>query len=287
MKKNKLERQDWRDYELQILKYFRENFPNKIVLDNQKHLGRHSEKQRQIDVAIYNKSDSTKLHCIVECKYFNKIITLPYIDSLFGKLDDIGISKGVIVTTKGFSSGVENYASKKKIELRTIDYEYLKDYYYIPPSSIPDVFLKSVHYFSPYCKNCDLTILYEIGEVRGFAAYEDLNCPKCKHFLHEVRSDANHRVIKLFKGMKISPNLINEIKAKHIFITRNEWQQLEYLHNIITKPNINTTCFLCKNEFIDNPPTRLKCNYKGKNVCSECMNSERTLLIDYNFSASF
>jgi hypothetical protein len=278
--RNKLERPDWKDYELQILKVYREKYPNQLVLGDHKIKGRHSKRARQLDVVVYKKDD-TGIDCIIECKNLAKVVTIPVLDSFYGKLHDLGIKKGVIITTKGFSDGTKEYAKKKKIELKKIDYEYLKDYCYIPPSDVPDVFMKATRYTSPYCSTCDITSVYEIGEVYGMAEHEPLYCPKCKTQLAEVRSDANHRVIKIFHGNNIEENEIEKVISKHINITKEEWMSNFFLLGF---PSLtNDCCFICKHEFCEHPPTHSKTDYKGKDICSECFMSKRTLLIDHNY----
>lgn len=278
--KNRLERKDWEDYELQILKVYRDKYPKRVVLGNQKIKGQHSEGLRQIDVAVY-KQDGQKIDIVIECKNLSKIVTVEILDAFFGKLHDLGIENGVIVTTKGFSKNTENYAKKKLITLETLDYEYLKDYYYISPNEVPEVFVKATRYTTPFCCECDISILYEIGEVYGMAEFEPLYCPKCKTQLSEVRSDANHRVIKLFRGTEILMAEIELAIAKHINATKEEWASSFYG---VGKPiTDNDNCFICKHEFCEFPPTRYKIEYKNKNICSECSMSQRTLLLDYNY----
>ncbi|CAN5897338.1 hypothetical protein BH11BAC7_BH11BAC7_35900 [soil metagenome] len=280
MKNNKPKNTDWKDYELQILKVFREKYPKRLVVDNQKIIGRHSKGLRQIDVAVF-KTDDKKIDYVIECKNLNRTVTVPVLDAFYGKLHDIGIKHGIIVTTKGFSISTKNYAEKKNIILTTIDYEYLKDYYYIPPSEVPDVFMKATRYSTPYCSKCDITTLYEIGEVYGMAEHEPLFCPKCKTQLAEVRSDANHRVIKIFRGTEKSEKSIDEVIAKHINATKDEW--VSFLFSVRVQTSIKNNCFICKHEFCEHPPTHSKSVYKKRNVCSECIMSSRTLLIDYKY----
>lgn len=276
--KRKLERKDWRDYELQILKIFREKYPDRLILDNRKVVGKHSKRARQIDVLVYKK-DTETADIIIECKYLNKIVTVGVLDAFYGKLHDLGLKRGTIVSSKGFSAATRNYAEKKGIKLESIDYEYLKDYYYISPNEVPDIFVKATTYNVPYCDNCDISILYEIGEVYGMAEQEMLFCPKCKIELMEVRSDANHRVVKIFRGEATTEKEVQEVIAKHINATKEEW--VYNLYWIV--PVSSNCCFICKHEFCEHPPTRLKIKYKDKYVCSECSMSQRTLLIDYKY----
>jgi hypothetical protein len=278
--KNKLERKDWKDYELQILKVYREKYPKKLVLDNQKIKGRHSKRLRQIDVIVYSK-DGQKIDLIIECKNLSRTVTVGILDAFYGKLHDLGIKRGIIVSTQGHSSSTQNYANSKGIILETISYEYLKDYYYIPPREIPEIFMKATRYRTPYCDSCDIRALYEIGEVYGMAEHEPLYCPKCKVELLEVRSDANHRVIKIFKGKVLTEKEINDVVAKHIYATKAEWICDFYFPGFHI--SADSICFICKHEFCEFPPTRSKTEYENKYVCSECLMSQRTLLLDYKY----
>lgn len=278
--KNKLERKDWKDYELQILKIYREKYPKRLVLDNQKIAGRHSKKPRQIDVIVY-KTDCQRIDLIIECKNLNKTVTVGILDAFYGKLHDLGIKRGVIVSTKGFSTSTKNYAKKKNIVLESIDYEYLKDYYYILPNEVPEVLSKATRYSVPYCETCDISILYEIGEVYGMAEHEPLYCPKCKTELTEVRSDANHRVVKIFRGDTLLESEVKEVIARHINATKDEWTSDRYLFG--APISVDNNCFICKHEFCEHPPTRFKMEYNNKNICSECSTSNRTLLMEYKY----
>jgi len=285
-KKVPLDRGDDKDYELQILKVFREKYPKKLVLDNQRHLGRHSKTKRQIDVGIYTSSLKPKLTCVVECKNLSRKVTLEKINSFYAFLDDVGVMNGVIVTTKGFSKGVETYAKSKKIKLMHVTYEYLKDFYYLPPNEVPDVFQVAVRYSTPYCKDCDIRMLYEIVETYGMASHEHLFCPKCREQLtkNEIRSDGNHRIIKIFKGKEIGKQEVEEVLAQHIFATRYEWDAHGYLMDVINPVLSNKThCSICRHEFCEHPPTHSKIPYKRKNICSSCFMSNRQLLIDYGY----
>jgi hypothetical protein len=283
IKRNRLERFDWKDYELQILKFYRNKYPNKIVLDDQMYKGLHSNQNRQIDVVVYSKWD--KPYCIIECKNLNRKVTIEHIDCFIGKLQDVGLKRGIIATTIGFSNGAQNYANKKKIELEKITFEFLKDYYYMEPNQIDEIFNKSISYYLVFCDICDISSLYEIVEISGFAETESLCCPKCKKvIIEEIRSDGNHRVIKLFRGKDISEKELTDVKVIHIYQTRNEWINHNYQSIDVTTPfsNINH-CFICHYRFCENPPTRTKIEYNHKAICSECLICQRSLLIDYDY----
>lgn len=285
--KNIFDRGDYKDYELQILKVFQKRYPKKLVLDNQKHLGQHSNTKRQIDIGIYTNTASPQLTCVIECKNLSRKVTLDTINSFFGFLDDIGVKHGIIVTSKGFTKSVEIYAKKKKIELKTLTYDYLKDYYYIAPFEVPDVFMVFVRYTTIYCGSCDITILYEYVEIPGMREFEHYFCPKCKHQIteEEMHADGNFRVVKIFKGKIVSEVEIEKVKVQHIIATRSEWDLLGPMFGFIDKGELSDreNCYICRKQFVEHPPTRYKLKYKEKNICSECEMSDRKLLIDYGY----
>lgn len=284
--KNHLDRGDYKDYELQILKAYREKYPKMLVLDNFRQIGRISKKKRQIDIGLFTNSPNPKLKCVVECKNLNRKVSLGTIDSFFGFLHDLNIKEGILVTTLGFSEGVENYAKNKGIKLDVLSYEFLKDYCFIPPLEIPDIFMLNVNYNTKYCKRCDNTMLYEVMIVYGMADFEHLYCTKCKHRItkQEIRSDGNHRVIKNFKGKEVSGEQISEVIAKHLWNTREEWDHAHYLSKKeLTKLPKDTFCEICHHPFCEHPPTHMMNEYNGKNICSSCFMSNRQLLIDYGY----
>jgi hypothetical protein len=92
------------------------NPKNYQIFHNKKYEGK-SGQLHQIDVAIEAKIAGIEILIIVECKHYNKKISMNEILVFTARIDDISAHKGIMVTTIGFQSGVEKIARAKKIAL--------------------------------------------------------------------------------------------------------------------------------------------------------------------------
>ena len=75
---------------------------------------------RQIDVLIRHKQGLYEHVVIVECKYWNSPVERIHVDALATTVHEVGASKGVIFTTKGFQSGAVTQAKHENIELYVV-----------------------------------------------------------------------------------------------------------------------------------------------------------------------
>lgn len=96
---------DWRGYEAYVAGALAAHFGS-IRFEQDVHLpGRISGAPRQIDVLAH----AMELTAI-ECKYVGRRIDVQIVDAFVGKLIDIGLTSGVIVTAKGFTPAAERRA---------------------------------------------------------------------------------------------------------------------------------------------------------------------------------
>ena len=72
---------------------------------------------RQIDVLLRHRQGLYEHLVIVECKYWNSNVERSEVDALATAVQDVGASKGVIFSTKGFQSGAVTQARHEGIEL--------------------------------------------------------------------------------------------------------------------------------------------------------------------------
>ncbi len=72
---------------------------------------------RQIDVLIRHKQDLYEYLVIAECKYWNSPVERLHVDALATTMREVGASRGVIFSTKGFQSGVITQAKHENIDL--------------------------------------------------------------------------------------------------------------------------------------------------------------------------
>ena len=72
---------------------------------------------RQIDVLLRHRQGLYEHLVIIECKYWNTNVDRGEVDALATAVRDVGASKGVIFSTKGFQSGAITQARHEGIEL--------------------------------------------------------------------------------------------------------------------------------------------------------------------------
>lgn len=75
-----------------------------------------SEARRQVDVKVVQTTRLHALTIIVECKRWKEAVSRDRIDVLAAAVEDLGASKGVMFTTKGFEEGAVCYAKAKNID---------------------------------------------------------------------------------------------------------------------------------------------------------------------------
>jgi hypothetical protein len=88
---------------------------NKYEIYRQKKYIGKSGQSYIVDVSIELDLNGLKYITVIECKNYNKKVSVGVINELFGRLNDIGAHKGVVVTTKGFQKGVIQTAKSYKI----------------------------------------------------------------------------------------------------------------------------------------------------------------------------
>lgn len=101
----------WRGYEEAIYKECERVYYGWVVKKNVHLLGRHSKVKRQIDVFVYkNEEQLDKTAIVFEGKYYNKKVDVKGVEEFLSMLNDLNVSYGVLVTTKGYSKAALNRA---------------------------------------------------------------------------------------------------------------------------------------------------------------------------------
>ena len=278
MTKNKFP--DWRDYEKQVYTMIANEYPYARVVLNEHINGYMSKSQRQIDICIYDDASKISKPGIVECKYLCKKVDVSIIDSVIGKMKDVGASFAVVCSGVGFTKGAAQSAKFNKIELKHVQFEFLKDYGFVPANALPDIFMQETNYPVVFCKNCQVTNIYEVKIVRGFAEFEDVCCPQCKTVLFNTRTDGGHRVIKRVADVSVMEEQINQHILAHLIQTRESWDR-RHLFFQIPIPQEELHCKICFKQFAQTNLGSLPVDYEEYVICQECYMSNRTLLIDF------
>ena len=97
---------------------------------------------RQIDVLIRHKQGLYEHLVVAECKYWNSSVERRDVDALATTLREVGASRGVIFSTKGFQSGAITQAKHENIDLYIV--RDLTDDEWGLPGRIVDMFLQIV-----------------------------------------------------------------------------------------------------------------------------------------------
>ena len=120
----------WRDYEVYITRHFQRLFPGASVRHDVNRLGVLSKVERQIDVLIEGKVAGFDLTIVIDCKYFGKKVDVKDVDEFLGYLHDLRASKGILITTNGYTQAAYNRAMNdtRDVELRIIEFKDLEQY---------------------------------------------------------------------------------------------------------------------------------------------------------------
>ena len=121
---------DWKEYEIYITRHFQKLFPDTPIQRDVRREGIISKTKRQIDILIEGRVAGFDLKVIVDCKYFNKKVTVKEVESFLSFLQDLKASKGILITNIGYTKAAYNRATydSQDIELRIINFEDLDDF---------------------------------------------------------------------------------------------------------------------------------------------------------------
>jgi hypothetical protein len=124
---------DWKTYEAYVLGCLRSLIPDAKVTHDAKIRGLRSGRLRQIDILVERNLGTFKLAIAVDCKAYGRKVTVKHVEQFLGMLDDLRISKGVLMTTNGYTKAAWERAQNESrdIELRILTVEQLSDFQWI------------------------------------------------------------------------------------------------------------------------------------------------------------
>lgn len=121
---------NWKEYENRVLKYFTTKYPNSKIQRNIKLQGRRSKTQREIDILLTTTVFGCSMELAIECKNWTSKLDVADVGVFIDKLNDVGISKGIIISTLGYSEGAHNRArAEMNLQLQVLNFENLEDFY--------------------------------------------------------------------------------------------------------------------------------------------------------------
>lgn len=86
------------------------------VFHLKKYVGK-SGQAYEIDVSFETRIDTLELLIFVECKRYERLVTIKEVADFVYRLRDVGAHKGILVSTKGFQRGAIQVAKAEKIAL--------------------------------------------------------------------------------------------------------------------------------------------------------------------------
>lgn len=124
---------DWKLYEAYIFGVLQSRFPNAIVTPNRRITGIRSGRSRQIDIFVERNLGGYDLSIAFDCKHYNRKVTVKDVESFLGMLDDIRVSKGVLITSNGYTKAAFERAKRdsRDIDLQILPPERLSLYQYV------------------------------------------------------------------------------------------------------------------------------------------------------------
>ena len=121
----------WKQYETYVFNVLRGQFPNSDIKRDVRLRGMRSNTLRQIDILVEELVTGLNITIAFDCKHYNRKLNVRHVETFLSTLDDIGVSKGVIITGQGYTKAAFERARQggRDIELRVIDFRYLSDYH--------------------------------------------------------------------------------------------------------------------------------------------------------------
>lgn len=248
---------NWKAYEIYITNHFKKIYPEASITHNVKRQGIISNTKRQIDILIEGSIAGVDLSIVVDCKYFNKRISITTVEAFLSFLRDVKASKGLLITNRGYSKNAYNRATydSQDIELRIINFDDLESYqgFMAIPYSGRNCFLMSAPdgwIIDNTRRRGFLASLYPAGLV-----FEDLE-RNGEGFIYIVYSKKDSKLPNLDDLLKIQEAGIKKTYTapKIEFIPTIERQDCEVLMRVIDAPELGEfldyTVFLNYEEFV-------------------------------------
>jgi len=121
---------NWKEYENKVLDYFTTRFPDSKVDKNIKLPGSRSKTPREIDILLTTTVFGCAMQLVIECKNWNSKLDVADIGTFIDKLNDVGISKGIMISKLGYSEGAYQRArSEINVQLQVLNFENIPEFY--------------------------------------------------------------------------------------------------------------------------------------------------------------
>jgi hypothetical protein len=117
-KKKRVIPTDWKELEKIVARIQQDIAPDAKVTHDDKVLGK-SGRLRQLDVTLRQKLGVTPIFVVIECKRYSRLVSIEKVEQFAKKLQDVGASRGVMVSNAGFDAGARAIALQNDVLLHT------------------------------------------------------------------------------------------------------------------------------------------------------------------------
>ena len=120
----------WEEYEAYVCGALQRLLPGATVRRHVFLPGTKTGRQRQTDVLVERKVGVFELKIAVDCKCYHRKVNVNDVERFLGMLDDVRVSKGVLMTTKGYTkTALQRIQNESRdIELRILTAERLSEF---------------------------------------------------------------------------------------------------------------------------------------------------------------
>ena len=124
---------EWRDYESYVFGTLQRLNPGSIVRHNVALRGTLTGRSRQIHIPIERNFGGVAYKIAVDCKRYKRGVDVKHVEAFLGMLEDLGMTKGVMITTKGYSKSALLRAKlgSRKVELHILSPDRLSEFQHI------------------------------------------------------------------------------------------------------------------------------------------------------------
>jgi hypothetical protein len=127
-----ISRRDWKKYEAYIFGTLQRRFPGSTVTPNVRMTGL-TGRAREVDVLVEHRLGDFDLKIAFDCKCYSRKVDVKHVESFLGMLDDIRVSKGVLLTTRGFTKTALERAHRnpRDVDLQILSPDRLSAYQHV------------------------------------------------------------------------------------------------------------------------------------------------------------
>lgn len=108
---------DWRDYEKCVFKYLQISYEHADVEHNVSITGHLSGIPRQVDILLKEDLHGRVFTTAFEAKHYNRNVDIKGVEEAIGLFRDLGVDRGVMITTKGYSEGALRRANSDDVDV--------------------------------------------------------------------------------------------------------------------------------------------------------------------------